>query len=367
VGEGSGALEALAGLKAFKDKRVLVTGHTGFKGSWLCSWLLELGAQPCGYSFGIPTRPSHFELLGLEKKMEDRRGDIRDSERLGKAFKEIRPHIVFHLAAQPLVRASYDDPKGTFDTNVGGTVNVLECIRKSASVRAAVLVATDKCYDSADAPAKGFKEGDRLGGPDPYSASKAAGELAFEAYQRSFFQRQPKLSVASARAGNVIGGGDWSTDRIIPDCVRAWTQGKSAIVRNPGAIRPWQHVLEPLGGYLALGAALLDGDPKASGESFNFGPGEEADVPVEALLRVFKKHWPKAAWQAKPASDAAAKKEAAVLRLNCEKAKAKLGWKARLSLDEAAKLTCEWYQAHAEGADVSALTLAQIRRYGEKA
>ncbi|MEQ1664871.1 MAG: CDP-glucose 4,6-dehydratase [Bdellovibrionales bacterium] len=345
----------------YDNKKVLVTGHTGFKGSWLTQWLLELGAEVCGYSIDIPTNPSHFEVLKLESKIKHLEGDVRDIKSLTKVFNEFQPQIVFHLAAQPLVRSSYDDPKKTFDTNVGGTVNVLECLRLSKSVEAAVIVATDKYYENLESETA-FVESDKLGGADPYSASKAAAEIAFISYQKSFFSHQEKLKVASARAGNVIGGGDWAVDRIVPDCVRSWGNGLPVVVRSPHAIRPWQHVLEPVGGYLLLAAQLLAGDKKVIGESFNFGPLEDSSRSVADLLEAMHSFWPKANWEV--AAAATIKKEAKVLKLNCEKALTQMGWRSQLNFKDTAKMTADWYQKYLENPnEAAALTLKQIKSY----
>ena len=265
----------------YADRRVLVTGHTGFKGSWLALWLHELGANVTGLSLPPNTKPSHFELIGLKELLLHIEGDIRDLKIVKRAFDAANPQIVFHLAAQPLVRDSCDNPKGTFDTNIGGTVNILEAIRQCPSVKAVVVITSDKCYENKEW-VWGYRENDALGGHDPYSASKGATEIVCSAYHRSFFDKNgcgPHLGFATARAGNVIGGGDWANDRIIPDCIRALSQGEPISIRNPNATRPWQHVLDPLSGYLLLAKRLLD-DPDHFCGAWNFGPADDVQIKV---------------------------------------------------------------------------------------
>jgi CDP-glucose 4,6-dehydratase len=280
-----------------------------------------------------------------------------------KVFDEFQPQIVFHLAAQPIVRASYDDPKGTFDTNVGGTVNVMECVRHTRSIEVAVFIATDKCYENREWEF-GYREVDPLGGKDPYSASKAAAELVFKAYQLSFFSNgQSKVRIGSARAGNVIGGGDWAADRIVPDCVRHWSNGNPVCVRNPGSTRPWQHVLEPLSGYLWLGAHLWQSSEGVVGESFNFGPQDDASQTVSRLIEEMEKTWIKARWEHDPAGTGN-KKEAGLLWLNCDRALSRLRWKACLSFEQTVRMTVEWYKDYYAGSTtISDKTAAQIREY----
>ena len=328
----------------YKDKRVLITGHTGFKGSWLTLWLLRLGAKVAGFSAYLPSTPCNYEVLGLKEKIADYTGDIRDLRILEKAFEQFQPDIVFHLAAQPIVRKSYDDPKLTFDTNLGGTVNILECIRTTPSVKAAVIITSDKCYQNLEWT-WGYRENDRLGGDDPYSASKACAEMAFHAYCKSFFRKSEErpVSLATTRAGNVIGGGDWAPDRIVPDCVRAWTSGTDVFVRNPEATRPWQHVLDPLSGYLSLGSELLVSD-RLHGESFNFGPGQEVDKSVGELIEVFLSCWEKGLWRS--GQSESGNNENILLKLSCDKALNLLGWHAVLSFEEAVKLAAQWYKKY---------------------
>jgi CDP-glucose 4,6-dehydratase len=349
-------------LECYRGQKVLVTGHTGFKGAWLTQWLLSLGAEVCGYSLDFPSEPSLFKVLNLENKINHHLGDIRNYTHLKNVFDQFQPKFAFHLAAQALVRPSYEDPRTNFETNVGGTVNVMECLRLCDSVEVAVLIASDKCYENDDR-GHAYAETDALGGKDPYSASKACAEIAYHSYQRSFFVHLPRLRTASARAGNVIGGGDWAHERIIPDCVRAWSKKTEVQIRNPQSTRPWQHVLEPLGGYLHLGAALFQKDPQVVGESFNFGPLDGASKSVQTLLDEMSKQWSAARWKSDSHQEVF-KKEATLLRLNCEKAKERLAWTAKLSFEESVNLTSEWYQRYYEGnTSMETLTLKQIQAY----
>ena len=326
----------------YRDKRVLVTGHTGFKGSWLSLWLTQLGARVAGFSSYLPSKPCNFEIVGLQDLIEDIRGDIRNFDEIKSAFDHFQPQIVFHLAAQPIVLRSYDEPKLTFDTNLGGTVNILECIRLSESVESAVLITSDKCYKNAEWT-WGYRENDLLGGDDPYSASKGCAEFAIQSYGKCFFVQSNKTRIASARAGNVIGGGDWAEDRAIPDCVRAWSEGREVIVRNPHATRPWQHVLEPLSGYLWLGAILGLGDESIRNEAFNFGPKSDVIQSVNILIETFHKHWDNSKW--KIIATQSNKKESGLLKLSCDKALSLLNWQAILSFDKTIELTAMWYKA----------------------
>jgi len=344
----------------YAGRRVLVTGHTGFKGSWLCQWLLRLGAEVAGFSLYLPSQPCNFEVLGLERQLSDRRGDIREYAELEQAITAFQPEIVFHLAAQAIVRTSYDEPKLTFDTNLGGTVNLLEVIRKTPSVRATVLITSDKCYENVEWE-YGYRENDRLGGKDPYSASKACAEIAIAAYARSYFV-QTEQKITSTRAGNVIGGGDWAKDRIAPDCARAWAEGRALTVRNPSATRPWQHVLEPLSGYLWLGAQLLQGQAGLNCEAFNFGPRAEVNQPVSVLIGEMAKVWQGAGFNIE--SDAGQKPEAGLLKLCCDKTLNRLGWSALLTFEETVRMTAEWYREYYAGQqDMGAYSNAQIQAY----
>lgn len=356
-------LEGLMFLDAYRNKRVFLTGHTGFKGAWLAHWLIKSGAIVTGFAKDIPTTPSLFQATGLASDLVDLRGDVRDLGALERALGEAKPDIVFHLAAQPLVRRSYEDPFTTFAENTLGTAAVLEAVRRAGSVAAMVVVTTDKVYENLDG-ARIFRERDPLGGHDPYSASKAAAEIVFSSYCRSFFSAGTRM--CSARAGNVIGGGDWAEDRLVPDCARAWAKGEAVLLRNPSSVRPWEHVLEPLGGYLLLGQRLMEQPEGVHGEAFNFGPADENGHTTLALVEEMEKHWPgKAHRLAGSASDG--KKEAGILRLNCDKAAERIGWRPALSFEETVAWTSAWYRGYYEGGvDMRATTLGQIERYEKK-
>jgi CDP-glucose 4,6-dehydratase len=348
---------------AYKGRRVFVTGHTGFKGSWLCAWLLSLGADVTGYSLYIPSHPSHFELIGLDKKMTHLEGDVRDYERLRKAIEQCSPDIIFHLAAQALTRKSYAEPLETFTTNIVGSVNILECIRNHRSVIAAVMITSDKCYQNVEW-VWGYRENDRLGGGDPYSASKACAEVASHSYMNSYFTENGTALVATGRAGNVIGGGDWAADRIVPDCVRAFSKGEDLVIRSAAATRPWQHVLEPLSGYLQLGANLLKGVRKVASESFNFGPSGFADRTVKDLIAEFSTVWGGGKWRIIESAGNKQKKEALLLRLNCDKALSMLSWCSVLNFGETVEMTAGWYRTYyKKTADMFEVTAKQIEKY----
>ena len=353
---------------SFKGRRVLVTGHTGFKGSWLALWLRDLGANVLGFSLPPPTSPSLFELARLDKTLMHVEGDIRDLEALRRAFVRFEPEVVFHLAAQPLVRRSYREPKETFDTNVGGTVNVLEAVRGCASVAAAVVVTSDKCYENREW-LYGYREDDPMGGHDPYSASKGATELVVAAYRRSFFAEGAQgrlLGLASARAGNVIGGGDFAEDRIIPDAVRAAQARAPLEVRNPESTRPWQHVLDPLGGYLHLAARLL-AEPERYSEAFNFGPDITGVGTVRELVTRFYDELGHGKLVDVSARQKGEAHEARLLRLSCDKAHTRLGWKPAFVTHEAISRAAAWYRTVVfEGGDARAACRRDIRAY-EKA
>ncbi len=347
----------------FWNRRVLVTGHTGFKGAWLAMWLRELGAQVSGYALAPEFSGGIFSACNLEGVIDSRIGDIRDRERLRGAFEESQPEIVFHLAAQSLVRRSYREPLATLETNVIGTANLLEAVRHTPSVLAVVVVTSDKCYENPE-NARAFHERDSLGGADPYSASKGCAEIVAHAWRRSFLEnRDPPVALATARAGNVIGGGDFAEDRIVPDAIRAFSQDQVLCVRNPEAIRPWQHVLEPLSGYLALARALIERGPKFSG-AWNFGPQDSAAATVAQLVELLSNAWDGARWRVQPADDGLA--EARALWLDTAKARKRLGWRPRLSLREAVDLTVEWYRAAlaVSGPRHYDHSVEQIRRYG---
>jgi CDP-glucose 4,6-dehydratase len=345
---------------AFRGARVFVTGHTGFKGAWLCEWLLQLGAEVHGLALAPDTEPALFDQLGLAGRMRHRLGDIREvaaTGALAEAVRGAKPDFVFHLAAQSLVRRGYATPAETFETNVMGTVNVLELLRRAGWAATVVCVTSDKCYENHE-PSQAFRESDPLGGHDPYSASKAAAEIALAAYRSSFFNAPDSpVRVASARAGNVIGGGDWAADRIVPDCMRALAAGQTLDVRHPAATRPWQHVLEPLSGYLWLAARLrADG---AFAEAFNFGPAPEANRTVRALVEEILRHRP-GAWR--DASDEGAVREASYLSLATAKAAERLNWRPVWDFARSVAETTRWY-AEATAANARALTYAQIQSY----
>ena len=321
----------------YKDKRVLLTGHSGFKGSWLLLWLNQLGAKTAGYSLEPATTPAHIQLLGLFDPLSV--GDITDMERLRKVFKDFQPEIVFHLAAQPLVRRSYADPLETFNSNVMGTANVLETARHTRSVKALVNITTDKVYKNHEWPWP-YRESDTLGGHDPYSTSKACVELVHESYRKSYFKEAGILS-ATARAGNVIGGGDWAEDRLIPDLIRASSNSEITDIRNPLSVRPWQHVLDPLSGYLLLGQHLLRGNDAAEG-AWNFGPHPNDCLTVAGVLDEFNRHWEGIQW--KDASENRGPHESNMLRLDCSKASSELDWSPVWNVQSAISKTAAWYK-----------------------
>jgi CDP-glucose 4,6-dehydratase len=339
----------------WSGRRVLVTGHTGFKGGWLCLWLRELGASVTGFSLGPPAEPSLYAAARVGDAVDERRGDVSDPAAVRAAVEEARPEVVVHMAAQPLVRRSFEDPLGTFAANVMGTANVLEALRAAPGARVAVVVTSDKCYEPR-ADGAPCREGDPLGGADPYSASKACAELLTAAYRHSF---PAGAAVASARAGNVVGGGDWADDRLVPDAMRAALAGGELVVRNPDAVRPWQHVLCPLSGYLALAERLWD-DPSAAGP-WNFGPDPGDDPPVRAIADRLCALWGEGLrWRQEPGGGPP---ETAVLRLDSTKARERLGWVPAWGLDDALAATVDWFRAVAGGADARAVCAAQIADY----
>jgi CDP-glucose 4,6-dehydratase len=356
VGQRQPAVEEVVTPKFWAGKKVFVTGHTGFKGSWLALWLTALGARVSGYALEPSSSPSLWALAEAKSGIASTIADIRDLGALQQAIGAFQPQIVFHLAAQSLVRPSYDDPVGTYATNVMGTVHLLEAVRKTGGVRAVVNVTSDKCYENLES-GQAYRESDPMGGRDPYSSSKGCAELVTAAYRASF---PGGSAIASARAGNVIGGGDWAQDRIVPDTVRAALSGKAVQVRNPRAVRPWQHVLEPLAGYLRLAEQLHD-TPAMFAEGWNFGPDEKDAVPVETVVSTITRLWgPQASWAA---DKGAHPHEAHFLKLDSSKARSRLGWKPRLGLQMALEWTVGWYKTQAQGADARQLTLAQIERY----
>ncbi len=331
----------------YAERKVLITGHTGFKGSWLSYWLRSMGADVCGYSLIPPTNPNHFDLLKL--KMRSEIGDIRDSVRLNKVMQDFNPDIVFHLAAQPLVRLSYKTPAETFETNVIGAVNVLESVRNTPSVKACVIITSDKCYDNREW-VWGYRENDPMGGHDPYSASKGCTELVTSSYKNSFFNikeygKNHNTLIASCRAGNVIGGGDWAEDRLIPDIMKAASLNKTVDIRNPYATRPWQHVLEPLSGYLMIGQKLLEGKTEYT-EGWNFGPSDTEMISVGEVVEKIKEYWPKMQYEIN--HDKNAPHESGLLKLDCSKAHSKLKWKENWNSEVCFEKTVNWYKKYYE-------------------
>jgi CDP-glucose 4,6-dehydratase len=352
----------------WKDKKVFLTGHTGFKGAWLTLWLEHWGATVCGYSLPPECSPNLFEMLFPDRADSMQAQDVRDPEALCESLRSSGAEVVIHLAAQPLVRRSYRDPVRTYETNVMGTVYLLEAIRKTPTVRAAVIVTSDKCYENRERP-WGYREDEPMGGHDPYSSSKGCAELVVSAYRRSFFPSDAqggRVAVASARAGNVIGGGDWSEDRLIPDCIRALTRRRPIPVRNPRSVRPWQHVLEPLGGYLLLAEKLHAGGDMWCGP-WNFGPRDDDALPVGSVADLVVKHWGEGEWTAVGGAAAEVSHEANYLKLDCGKARSHLGWTPLLNIEEAIRWTCEWYRHHHDRGDkeMKEFSIRQLGRYVE--
>ena len=355
-------LTAPDSLKIFSGTKVLITGHTGFKGTWLSLWLTQLGANVTGIAIDVPTKPSHFDAAALTNRLSDHRLDIRDGETLKNFVKELSPDFVFHLAAQPLVRRSYNEPVDTWQTNTMGTINLLEALRELNNPCTAVLITSDKCYDNVEW-IWGYRETDALGGPDPYSASKGAAELAIRSYVRSFFPAEGNVRIAVGRAGNVIGGGDWAEDRIVADCMSACSVGESVSLRNPLATRPWQHVLEPLSGYLALASSLYE-DVTLHGEPFNFGPPSDQNQSVGDLVVQMSKHWDQVRWTDE-SELYGGPYESGLLKLNCDKALHYLKWQASWNFEETVRETVLWYKNYYERPNNSIVdfSLAQIEAY----
>lgn len=344
----------------FFGNTVFVTGHTGFKGAWLSLWLHSLGAKVVGFARVPDTQPSLFEQLGLARLIDSRIGDVRDAALVAKIVRETRPQIIFHLAAQPLVRLSYEQPLETFQTNVLGTANVLDAARKTDSVRVCQVITTDKCYENLERD-YAYREDDRLGGRDPYSASKACAELAVSSYRDSFLKASG-ISVSSVRAGNVIGGGDWARDRLVPDCVRALAGGRSPKVRNPRSVRPWQHVLEPLSGYLSLASRQLVEPHRFSG-AWNFGPAAKDALPALKIAELIVRYWGSSR-KVGIKSDPAAPHEAGLLKLDSSKARKELAWRPVYRVEEALERTVVWYKAAGERRfDALDFTRRQIEEY----
>ena len=361
------ALSAAELRGAYAGKRVLVTGHTGFKGGWLTLWLRSLGAEVTGYALSPDTTPSLYDVAGVERACRSVIADIRDLPRLRDVLRETEPDHVFHLAAQPLVRLSYEQPLETVTTNVLGTAHVLEAVRLERRPVAVVVVTSDKCYENREW-LWGYREDEPVGGHDVYSMSKGAAELVVSSFRRSFFPpaklAQHGIAVATGRAGNVVGGGDWAKDRIVPDSVAALAAGRAIPVRNPNGVRPWQHVLEPLGGYLLLGARLAGPEAARYCEAWNFGPAAEDARPVRDVVEALIADWGSGAWDDR--HDPAAPHEAGLLRLSIEKAQHRLGWGPRWRFRETLRRTVEWYRAHHRGAGrdaLAALCLKQIEEY----
>lgn len=368
MGFGQSSLESVVIMRfsqSYEQKKVFITGNTGFKGAWLSEWLLSLGAEVTGYSQPPPTTPSLFEQLALRDRIHHIEGDVRDAKNLRAAIHDARPDVVFHLAAQPLVRLSYDQPVETYQTNIMGTVHLLDAIRLERRACAVLVITTDKCYENKEW-VHSYREEDPMGGYDPYSSSKGAAELVVSSYRRSYFSSpDSEIRVASARAGNVIGGGDWALDRIVPDCIRSLQCGAAIPVRNKIATRPWQHVLEPLSGYLQLGAALMQKNENKFpvenyASAFNFGPSLASNRTVADLVKKILQHWP-GEWQDESQPNAV--HEAEKLNLTTDKAFHLLDWQPRWDFETAIEKTVEWYLGVHEGAEPAKLTQRQIKEY----
>jgi CDP-glucose 4,6-dehydratase len=348
--------------EGWRGRRVFLTGHTGFKGAWLALWLHQLGAEVTGFALPPPTDPSLFDRAGVASSLTHVEGDIRDLDAVTAAIRRARPEVVFHLAAQPLVRLSYDQPVETYATNVMGTVHVLEAARQVGGVKACVCITTDKCYENREWVWP-YRESDPMGGFDPYSSSKGAAELVIAAYRRSYLA-EAGIGVASVRAGNVIGGGDWAAERLIPDLVAAFERGEAPAIRSPNAVRPWQHVLEALGGYLLIAERLLAGE-EAFADAWNFGPADDDARPVSWIVDQMRAVWgdaaPPAPWTG------TIPHEAGLLKLDTSKARSLLGWRPALPLAEALEWIVDWHKRTAAGADARATTAEQIARYRDRA
>ena len=352
-------------MNIFKNKKIIITGHTGFKGSWLTLWLQILGAKVYGISLHAPSIPSHYKLLKLKNNIFDIKQDVRDNKKIKKLIYEIQPDFLFHLAAQPIVRESYLDPQKTFTTNALGTLNVLEGLMTLTKKKCtAIIVTSDKCYENLEL-SRGYNENDKLGGSDPYSASKAVSEIIASSYFKSFISKKNNINMGIGRAGNVIGGGDWAENRIIPDCMKSWINKTPVILRNPKSTRPWQHVLEPLSGYLSLAVELND-DKKNNGESFNFGPPNNYDFSVLEVVKSMSKHWDGSKW--KIVKESKVMQEAKLLKLNCAKAKNLLSWRAALDFNQTTKMTVDWYNKFSEQPNqVLNMSTFQIEEYTDLA
>ncbi len=345
-------------------RRVLLTGHTGFKGAWLGLWLEHLGAKVTGFALEPPTEPSLFALTAEGRELESVIGDVRYLAALEATFEQAAPEVVIHMAAQSLVRPSYNDPLGTYSTNVMGTANVLDIVRRRGDVRAVLVVTSDKCYENRE-QIWPYRESDPMGGHDPYSSSKGCAELVSQAFRASYFAAHGNAggtALATVRAGNVIGGGDWSVDRLVPDAVRAFTQGRALAIRHPGALRPWQHVLDPLFGYLLLAERLMGPRAAEFAQGWNFGPPTDDQATVGRVAKRLVECWAEgAAWQT--VGEPGGPHEARMLALDCTKARTQLNWRPLYTLDQAAALAIDWYKAHRDGGDMRAFTLHQIDTY----
>jgi CDP-glucose 4,6-dehydratase len=349
----------------WKGKRVFVTGHSGFKGSWLCSLLLRFGAEVTGYSLALPSTPCLSELIGLCRQMTSIEGDIREYQTVARTLEQYRPQIVIHMAAQPLVLASYQDPIATYSTNVMGTVNLLEAVRHVRGIMAVVNVTSDKCYENKET-VSGHRESDPLGGYDPYSSSKACAELITSAFRNSFFSSatngDPTPWVASARAGNVIGGGDWGANRLVPDIIRAFNKKEIAKIRRPTAIRPWQHVLEPISGYLTLAEKLCTSGAEYA-DAWNFGPSEGASKSVEWMVQQIADRWGRgASWEVDTSGHC---HETSYLKLDSSKSRSRLGWSPRMNVEAALDMTVSWHKRFESGEDARAITIEQLDEFVE--
>ena len=345
--------------KEFKNKKILITGHTGFKGSWLTSWLTLLGAKVVGVSKDIPTNPSHFKNLRLKNKIKHHKFDLKNYKKLKKLFLNTKPHYVFHLAAQALIKKSYAQPVETVLSNTVGTLNLLDCLRHSNHKCVAIFITSDKVYRNLELK-RGYNEKDILGGKDLYSASKASAEIIIKSYFESYFNKKnSKVLLGIARAGNVIGGGDWSMDRLIPDCIKSWSKKKKVILRNPNSTRPWQHVIEAIWGYM-LFSLKLNKNPSLSGEAFNFGPNNNADHKVINLVKLMNKSWEDAVWKFDKKNFFY---ESKLLKLNSNKAKKYLKWKCIMSFSQTVKMVAEWYKSYYKKSNHTIITDAQIKYY----
>lgn len=347
----------------FNKKKILITGHTGFKGSWLALWLQELGAEICGYSANKLFPPSHFRLLGLDQKFRNEVGDICDHKKVSDLIADFKPDVIFHLAAQALVRESLENPLSTIQTNAVGSATILDAVRKQPNIQAVIMVTSDKVYENHEWD-WGYRETDQLGGKDPYSASKASAELIINSFIRCYFTNSDTI-VAVGRAGNVIGGGDWALDRIVPDCIRAWTNKQPVLIRNPESVRPWQHVLEPLSGYLRLAEMALKGQRIIDHQAYNFGPNTEVNQTVSKLIEAMSARWPNSSWAEDTKVNSSVSTEAKVLMLSCEKARNELNWQPVWGFEKTLTKTIDWYheQAKCSNFDAYAKGVEQIKQY----